>query len=183
MTQKLLRCVIPKVHCVSVMTFCSRRQSFSLWDKSLLSRSKQEATVTQAEKSSFQYAHIHTHTQAHTHRHTHTHTHTHFYFPSNRSVKLIKRGFVCIACLNTFFPVHLIDIKHYNRDPGRIWYDTLEGIIALTGVLPLERRDPQVLADLLLEHVVLPHVVCRPLVLCQVLCWKICGSVGTEGKL
>lgn len=30
----------PKVHCVSVMTFCSLRYSFSLWERSLLSKSK-----------------------------------------------------------------------------------------------------------------------------------------------
>lgn len=34
--------LLPRVHCVSVMTFCSRRYSFSLWDKSLLSRSTQQ---------------------------------------------------------------------------------------------------------------------------------------------
>lgn len=47
---------------------------------------------------------------------------------------------------------------------------------SLTRVLPLERCDSQILADLLLQHIVLSCVIWRPLVLCQVLCWEICWA-------
>lgn len=61
------------------------------------------------------------------------------------------------------------------------WSSILDCYFSLTRVLPLERCDSQVLADLLLQHVVLSCVVWGPLVLCQVLCREVCQA-GREAK-
>lgn len=42
-----------------------------------------------------------------------------------------------------------------------------------TWVLPLEGGHAQVLADLLLQHAVLPRLIGRPFVLDQVFCWVV----------
>lgn len=47
----------------------------------------------------------------------------------------------------------------------------------LTRILPFERCDPQVLADLLLQHVVLSWVIWGPLVLSEVFCWEVSQAV------
>lgn len=105
--------LLPRVHCVSVMTFCSRRYSFSLWDKSLLSISKTAAKTRRETPASLQ------------------------------KCENTMKGLMKSSC---FF---------------RTW------------ILPLKGRDSQVLADLLLQHVVLSCVIWRPFVLCQVFRWEI----------
>lgn len=57
------------------------------------------------------------------------------------------------------------------------WFREL--LYILTRILPFKRCDSQVLADLLLQHVVLSRVIWGPLVLCEVLCWEVCQA-GTE---
>lgn len=56
---------------------------------------------------------------------------------------------------------------------NQLYFLEKEYRFSLTRVLPLEGCDSQILADLLLQHVILSCVIWRPLVLCQVLCWEI----------